>query len=73
MFHSANDGKGNRQVYVNGNPIKRVLWANEEQGLVCYFPYPLKINRRKANIYTRLLKGKVRVEMTDGMEGEKAD
>lgn len=30
MFHSVYDGKGNRRVYVNGNLINHVKWANEE-------------------------------------------
>ncbi|MCE6007578.1 hypothetical protein [Acinetobacter soli] len=68
MYHSANDGKGNRRIYVNGNLVTNVLWANEQRGLVCYSPYPFKINKRKGEIYTRLLRGNVRVEMINGME-----
>ena len=64
MFHSAKDGKGFRHVYVNGNRIDCVLWANEEQGLVCFMPKRrmTKRNIRKGQIYTRLLRGNVRVE-----------
>ncbi|OAL80342.1 hypothetical protein AY608_05555 [Acinetobacter terrae] len=64
MFHSVDDGKGLRYVYVNGNRIKRVLWANEEQGLVCFHPHMRlsKKSKRKGEIYTRLLRGKVTVE-----------
>ena len=64
MFHSANDGKGLRHVYVNGNRIECVLWANEEQGLVCFMPHRrlTKKDKRKGEIYTRLLRGAVKVE-----------
>lgn len=64
MFHSAKDGKGIRHVYVNGNRIDCVLWANEEQGLVCFMPKRRMTKRdiRKGQIYTRLLRGNVRVE-----------
>lgn len=64
MFHSAQDGKGFRHVYVNGNRIDCVLWANEEQGLVCFMPKRRMTKRdiRKGQIYTRLLRGNVRVE-----------
>lgn len=64
MFHSVNDGKGPRYVYVNGNRIKCVLWANEEQGLVCFRPHRrlTKRDKRKGEIYTRLLRGAVKVE-----------
>ena len=63
-FHSANDGKGFRRVYINGNQIDHVLWANEEQGLVCFMPHRrlTKKDKRKGEIYTRLLRGTVRVE-----------
>ena len=58
-FHSANDGKGLRHVYVNGNRIECVRWVNEEQGLVCFMPHRrlTKKDRRKGEIYTRLLRG----------------
>ena len=64
MFHSLKDGKGFRHVYVNGNRIKGVRWANEEQGLVCLIPHRrlTKKDKRKGEIYTRLLRGNVRVE-----------
>ena len=64
MFHSAKDGKGFRRAYVNGNRIDCVLWANEEQGLVCFMPKRRMTKRdiRKGQIYTRLLRGNVRVE-----------
>lgn len=62
MFHSASDGRGIRRAFINGIPIKNVKWANEEQGLICYMPLPVKINKRKGEIYTRLLRGTVRVE-----------
>ena len=60
MFHSAKDGKGRRYVYVNGNRIEREKWANEEQGLVCFHPY--KRRPIKGEVYTRLLRGNVKVE-----------
>ena len=64
MFHSAKDGKGLRCVFVNSNRIDCVMWANEEQGLVCFVPHRrlTKKSRRKGEVYTRLLRGNVRVE-----------
>lgn len=64
MFHSANDGKGLRKVFVNGNEINHVKWANEEQGLVCFNPHKRLSNKskRKGELYTRLLRGVVRIE-----------
>jgi hypothetical protein len=59
-----NDGKGIRYVYVNGNRIECVKWANVDQGLVCFIPHRrfTKKDRRKGEIYTRLLRGAVTVE-----------
>lgn len=64
MFHSLKDSRGFRHVYVNGNRIECVRWANEEQGLVCFMPHRrlTKKDKRKGEIYTRLLRGNVRVE-----------
>ncbi len=70
MFHSAGDGKGSRTVYVNGNRIDHVVWANEEQGLVCFHP-SLKRGRlsnkerRKGEIHTQILRGNVTVEFVN--------
>ena len=63
MFHSSKDGKGIRHAYVNGNRIKSVKWANEEQGLVCFYPHSRlsKKSRRKGEGFTRLLRGEVKV------------
>ncbi len=68
MFHSVNDGKGDRRVFVNGNEVKRVRWANVEHGIVCFHPYPYRMNNRKRELYTRLLRGNVRVEMINGLD-----
>lgn len=67
MFHSASDGKGRRSVHVNGNRIDNVLWANEEYGLVCFMPHrrTTKKDRRRGEIYTRLLRGNLTVEFVD--------
>lgn len=59
MFHSAIDGKGRRNVTLNGIPVRNVIWANEEMGLLCFSPIPLRLNKRKDEFYTRLLRGKV--------------
>ena len=73
MFHSVNDGKGNRRVYVNGNEVNRVLWANVEQGLVCFHPYPYRIDKRKGEVKTRLLRGEVNVEFINETTNAQAE
>lgn len=64
MFHYRGDGKGQRKVFVNGNLINCVIWANEEKGLVCFNPH-LKLSKRskrRGQFYTRILRGCVTVE-----------
>ena len=73
MFHSANDGKGCRRVLVNGNEVNRVLWANVEQGLVCFHPYPYRIDKRKGEVKTRLLRGEVKVEFINETTNAQAE
>jgi len=62
-FHSANDGKGIRYAYVNGNRIECVKWVNIEQGLLCFVPnrHLTKKDKRKGERYTRLLRGTMTV------------
>ncbi|WP_312910957.1 hypothetical protein [Stutzerimonas nitrititolerans] len=33
-FHHWNDGRGVRRVFVNGNEIQRVIWADIKRGLL---------------------------------------
>ncbi|EIQ0040727.1 hypothetical protein LUG75_000131 [Escherichia coli] len=61
-FHHFADGRGRRQIFVNGNRISRVIWADEEKGVLCFHPYPLRRHRRDPfSIYSRKLRGKITV------------
>lgn len=65
-FHHCEDGRGHRQVFVNGNKISRVVWADEEKGIVCFHPEPLRCHRRgPLRVYSRKLRGKVVVVFND--------
>ncbi|KAA8692029.1 hypothetical protein F4W67_23570 [Pseudomonas caricapapayae] len=61
-FHSCNDGRGARRVYVNGNEINRVAWCDTRMGIAVFIPYPYKMNRASGALVTRRLKGTVTVE-----------
>ena len=54
-FHHPNDGRGKRAVYVNGNPVSRVVWCDTARGLAVFCPFPVRINRRTGRVYNRLL------------------
>ncbi|WP_407251990.1 hypothetical protein [Klebsiella pneumoniae] len=50
--HYAGDGLGPRDVFVNGNPIRHVVYANQAKGVVEFAPLPLRV-KRNGEIYTR--------------------
>lgn len=61
-FHHFEDGRGRRQILVNGNRISRVIWADEEKGVLCFHPYPLRRHSRDPfSVYSRKLRGKITV------------
>ncbi len=61
-FHRHADGRGNRRVFVNGNPIDNVLWCDTAAGVCVYAPHPVKAKRPGLDeVYTRRLRGAVMV------------
>lgn len=61
-IHFAGDGLGPRKVFVNGNPISRVVFADIQRGIIRYYPMPLRAHkRRKDELYVRTLKGRIEV------------
>lgn len=58
--HYAGDGRGPRDVFVNGNRIGHVVYADETKGIVKFTPYPVRA-KRNGDAYTRKLHGTVQV------------
>lgn len=49
-------------VFVNGNRVDYVLWADTERGIVRYVPQPLRVKKpERDQVYTRQLRGTVTV------------
>lgn len=63
--HYAGDGLGPRDVFVNGNPINQVVYANPAKGVVEFSPRPLRV-KCNGEIYTRKLHGTVIVKFRQG-------
>jgi hypothetical protein len=62
-FHYVDDGRGKRRVFVNGNEIKRCVWADVKRGIACFYPYPFRVHKRKRDeVYSRKLRGVITVE-----------
>ena len=64
-FHHFNDGRGKRRVYLNGNEIERVVWCDTSKGIAVFYPYPYRIKHAGDEVYSRRLRGVVRVERVE--------
>ena len=60
-IHRPDDGRGRRDVFVNGNKIDSVVWADTKNGVVKFAPRPYRAIKNGDEIYTRELRGKVEV------------
>lgn len=59
-IHTPTDGRGLRDVLVNGNRIENVLWADTCAGVVWFCPKPIRLVRGE-KVYARRLRGLVEV------------
>lgn len=60
-IHKPGDHRGLRKVFVNGNEIDSVTYADTKLGFVIYAPSPYRVAKGKDYIYTRKLRGTVTV------------
>lgn len=60
--HVPGDGRGPRQVYVDGRPVMRVVYADTRRGIVRYYDDPPKMDKRRKRIIVRTRRGVVTVE-----------
>lgn len=44
-IHTPSDGRGGRYVFVNGNKIDHVIYADTKKGIVKYHPHPIRIKK----------------------------
>ncbi|HDI3344792.1 TPA: hypothetical protein PMK43_002050 [Vibrio cholerae] len=61
-IHHISDGRGKRKIFVNGNEIRYVIYADTKKGIVKYHPHPVRLKKGTDEVYTRTLKGVVTVE-----------
>ena len=62
-IHMPYDGRGNRRIFVNGNEVRNVFYANEKKGIVKFYPRPLRVKKPEGDeAYSRTLKGSVKVD-----------
>lgn len=58
-IHKVGDGRNARLVYINGNLVRGVLWADAERGIVQAAVMPLRLH--KGRLVQRTLHGQVTV------------
>ena len=57
-------GKAAR-VFVNGNEVRQVIRADDQKGEATYVPEPARLKKGSDEVYTRKLRGKVTVKLSD--------
>ena len=60
-IHKPDDGRGIRDVFVNGNLIDGAVYADTKKGVVIFAPKPYRAAKGKDYVYTRRLNGRVEV------------
>ena len=71
-IHMPNDGRGPRNVYVNGKLMKRVVYADTRRGIVRYVDEPARIHKRRETVIERTRRGKVEVKPIEAEASEMA-
>lgn len=60
-IHTPDDGRGPRDVYLNGKLVRRVVYANTKKGKVRVCDEPLKLDKYCKRILIRTKRGRVEV------------
>jgi hypothetical protein len=60
-IHTPDDGRGIRDVFVNGIKVDGVCWADTMRGMVVYYPEPVRVKKNSDRVYSRKLRGHVEV------------
>lgn len=60
-IHTPHDGRGLRDVYLNGVKLKRVVYADTKRGIVRMHHDPIKVCRRREVARTYKRRGIVKV------------
>lgn len=62
-FHYVGDGRGRRNIFINGNKIKNCIWADIERGIAVFCPNPFRAHKTKRDeVYSRKIRGKIIIE-----------
>lgn len=65
-IHTPNDGRGAREVYVNGRLMHRVTFADTRRGIVRFHKFGARLTRKHDGIVETTRRGKVVVKPVNG-------
>ncbi|SDF69775.1 hypothetical protein SAMN05216571_101262 [Onishia taeanensis] len=60
-IHVPEDGRGPREVFVDGHKIDKVCYADTRRGIVDYYPQPIKVDKWGKRVISRRMRGRVEV------------
>lgn len=62
-IHTPGDGRGRRRVFMNGNEVDHIIWADTKRGVLIYSLQPFRLHKnRRDEFYSRKLRGAVTVK-----------
>ena len=59
--HTYGDGRGARDVFLNGKKIEHVVYADEKRGIVRVTDYPIRLDKWRKKALWKTLRGRVEV------------
>ena len=65
-IHTPNDGRGQRDVFVDGKLVERAFFADTRRGIVRAYKYPLRLDKWRKRVLAETLHGVVDVRAKVG-------
>lgn len=60
-IHTPKDGRGQRDVFVDGKLVKGVFFADTRRGIVRAYKYPLQLDKWRKRVLSETMHGVVEV------------
>ena len=65
-IHTPEDGRGPREVFVDGKLVYRVFFADTRRGIVRAYLYPLRLDKWRKRVLSKTMRGFVEVRAKVG-------
>lgn len=65
-IHTPDDGRGPRDVFLNGKLIKHVFFADTKRGIVRIYKHPLRLDKWRKRVLSETMRGVVDVRAKVG-------